>query len=122
MARKKILIIEDDPVGRQILHKAAITAGYDVLLASDALSALTETQRGKPDLIVLDLGLPAGGGFAFLQRVKSFPRLAIIPILVVSGQDRAANEQRALDAGVLKYMEKPASPEDVLAEIGRLLV
>ncbi|HVS32549.1 MAG TPA: response regulator [Thermoanaerobaculia bacterium] len=121
MARRKILIIEDDPVGRQILHKAVITAGYDVLLASDALSALTETQRGKPDLIVLDLGLPAGGGFAFLQRMKSFPRLAIIPILVVSGQDRAANEQRALDAGVLKYMEKPASPEDVLAEIGRLL-
>ena len=121
MPRKKILIIEDDPVSRQILHKAVTSAGFDALVSGDAVSALSETQRGKPDLIILDLGLPAGGGFAFLQRVKTFPRLALIPIVVVSGLDRAANEQRALDAGAVRYIEKPARPDDVVGTIRTLL-
>ena len=121
MPPKKILIVEDDPVGRQILHRALSNAGYDATLASDAMTALTQTQRANPDLIILDLGLPAGGGYTFLQRVKTFPRLAVIPILVVSGQDRATNEPRALGAGASSYLEKPAPPDVVIAEVKRLL-
>jgi DNA-binding response OmpR family regulator len=121
MPQKKVLIIEDDPVSRQILHRAVTAAGFEALVATDAMSGLTETQRGKPDLIILDLGLPAGGGFTFLQRVKTFPRLALIPIVVVSGQDRVANEPRALAAGAARFIEKPARPDDVITTIKGLL-
>jgi two-component system chemotaxis response regulator CheY len=121
MPPKRVLIVEDDPVNRRILHKAISAAGFDVLVTGDAMSALTETQRGKPDLIILDLGLPAGGGFTFLQRVKTFPKLALIPIVVVSGQDRAASEPRALAAGASFYIEKPAKPDEVVRVITNVL-
>ena len=117
---KKILVVEDDPVARQILN-ARLKGKYQVSMTGDAMAAFTEVRRLKPDLIILDIGLPAGGGFTVLQRVKSIPALALIPILVLSGLDRAANEQKALDAGADFYMQKPAAEEELAAKISELL-
>lgn len=121
MPAKKILIIEDDQVGRHILHTALRAARFETVMAGDAMLALSLARQHKPDLIVLDLGLPAGGGFTVLQRLQMFPALATIPVLVVSGLDRATNEQMALDAGATAYLEKPSTPEAILAKIRELL-
>ena len=117
MAAKTILIVEDDPVGRQVLHTALRAEKFDTILAPDAMTALTLARDRKPALIILDLGLPAGGGFTFLQRLRMFPALAVIPVIVVSGQDRATNEQQALDAGASAFISKPASPETIISRI-----
>ena len=121
MTARKILIVDDDPVARRVLHQALTTRGYQPLLASDAMAALTETQKNRPDLILLDLGLPAGGGFTFLKRVHTFPHLTLIPVVVISGQDRSTAEGPALEAGAREFLQKPASPEVVLAAIERVL-
>lgn len=121
MPANKILIIEDDPVGRHILHTALKAAKFETAMAGDAMLALTQARQEKPDLIVLDLGLPAGGGFIFLHRLRMFPALAVIPVLVVSGLDRAVNEQAALDAGAAAYLEKPATPDVIIAKIREIL-
>ena len=121
MAGQTILIVEDDPVARQTLLKALRTAGYEVILAPDALSAVSQARIKRPDLIVLDLGLPAGGGFTVMERLRTLPDLATTPILVVSGQDRGATEKKAREAGEARYIQKPATPDSVVGEIRRLL-
>jgi DNA-binding response OmpR family regulator len=117
----KILIIDDDPVARRVLHAALIAKNYQTIIASDAMAAISEAQRSRPDLILLDLGLPAGGGMLVLQRLASFPRLAVIPVVVISGQDPAAAAQPALDAGARAFLPKPVRPEDVVAKVEELL-
>lgn len=121
MATKAILIVEDDPVGRQTLHVALRAQNYETILAQDALSALTLARTRKPALIVLDLGLPAGGGMTFLQRISKMPELSTIPVLVVSGQDRKTHEQPALSAGASAFLAKPVAPEAVVAKVRELL-
>lgn len=120
MADRTILVVEDDPVARQTLQKALRTAGFEVVVAPDALSAVSQARAKRPDLIVLDLGLPAGGGFTVMDRLRALPQLSITPILVVSGQDRE-NEQKAITAGAAAYLQKPATPEQILGEIRRIL-
>lgn len=118
--KRRILIVEDDPVGRHVVHTFLRQQGFDTLLAGDATAALTEARK-QPDAIILDLGLPAGGGFTFLQRLKQFPSLAVIPVLVVSGHERATHEGKAFELGANAYLQKPASNELILAEIEKLL-
>jgi DNA-binding response OmpR family regulator len=118
---QKILIVDDDPVARHIVHTVLKANGYVTTIASDGMGALAETQRQKPDLVILDLGLPAGGGLTYLQRKRSIPPISMIPVLVISGQDRAANEKRAMEAGASGYMEKPADGDAVLAKVRELI-
>lgn len=118
--QKKILIVEDDPVTRQIFH-ALLRQHYQTFVTGDAMAAFMEARKQQPDLVILDLGLPAGGGFSVLQRLKSIPALATIPVFVISGLDRASNEHRALTAGAIGYMQKPVSNEVLLTEVRRFL-
>jgi CheY-like chemotaxis protein len=87
----------------------------------DALSAVTEVRKHEPDLILLDLGLPAGDGFVVMDRFKCVPALAIIPIIVVSGRAGAANRERAVKAGAKAFLEKPVDNVELLAVIRQAL-
>lgn len=118
---KKILIVEDDPVARHVLHSTLKGADFETLIAMDAMTALPLAQKNTPDLIILDLGLPAGGGYTFLQRLKTFPALAVIPIIVVSGLDRAANEAKAIAVGASAYLQKPAKPEELIETVKKVI-
>jgi len=73
----------------------------------DVFSSLGEARKHEPDLILLDLGLPAGDGFVVMDRLKAVPALAMIPIIVVSGRSGAANREHALKAGAKAFLEKP---------------
>lgn len=121
MTPKKVLVIDDDPIARQILNAVLKKRGVEVLMAADAMSALTLAQKHRPDLIILDLGLPAGGGYSVLKRLQMFPALSTIPVLVISGLDRAENEPLAMAAGAAGYIEKPATPEQLTAAVERFL-
>lgn len=117
---KKILVVEDDPIARQILN-ARFKPQYQMILTGDAMAAFTEARKQKPDLVILDLGLPAGGGFAVLQRLKSIPALATIPVLVISGLDRTANEPKVLAAGANAYLQKPTNDEELTKVVKELI-
>src|ERR1700730_5496309 len=111
MSNKKILIVEDDADVRLGLHVRLKANHYDVFFAGDALSALAEARKHQPDLILLDLGLPAGDGFVVMDRLKAFPALGIIPVIVVSGRSGEANRERAVKAGAKVFLEKPVDME-----------
>ena len=121
MANKRILIVDDDPDVRQGMHVRLKASGYDTFFASDALSGVAEARRQNPDLIILDLGLPAGDGYAVIERLKRIPALAVIPIIVVSARDVQANQDRVIKAGASIFLQKPVANAVFLAAIRKEL-
>jgi CheY-like chemotaxis protein len=121
MSNKKILIVEDDADVRMGLHVRLKANHYDVFFAVDALSSVAEARKHEPDLILLDLGLPAGDGFLVMERLNAVPALAIIPIVVVSGRSGAADWERALKAGAKAFLEKPVDNAELLVVIRQAL-
>jgi DNA-binding response OmpR family regulator len=121
MANKKILIVDDDPDVRQGLNVRLKANQYDICLAVDTFSGVAEARRSEPDLILLDLGLPAGGGFIAMERLKMIPSLAIIPIIVVSARDGQGNQKRAFDAGAKAFLQKPVDDNHLLAVVRQAL-
>jgi DNA-binding response OmpR family regulator len=74
-------------------------------------------QKEKPHLIILDLGLPAGDGYAVLKHLQEFPALAGIPVIVLTARDPEGNEKRTLESGAIAFFQKPADNEELLAVI-----
>ena len=121
MGNKKILIVDDDPDVRHGMHVRLRANHYDTFFAADALSGMTEARKHEPDLIILDLGLPAGDGFVVMERLRAIPSLAVIPVVVVSGRAGLANQERAIKAGAKAFLEKPVDNAELLAVIRQAL-
>ena len=115
--RPKILVIEDDPVALAGLQARLEANGYVVARAADAASAMTVVNRERPDLILLDLGLPAGDGFLVLERLRKIKTLAAIPVLVVTGRSDPETRKRVAAMGVAPVLAKPVNTEVLLAAI-----
>jgi DNA-binding response OmpR family regulator len=121
MPNKKILIVDDDPDVRLGLHVRLKANHYDTFFAGDAISSIAEARLHEPDLIILDLGLPAGDGFIVMERLKKLPNLAVIPVIVVSARDVRANKERSIELGAKAFLQKPANDAELLAVIRRVL-
>jgi len=121
MGNKKILIVDDDPEVLQSMHLRLKANHYDTFFAADAISCISEARENPPDLIILDLSLPAGDGFLVMERFKAVPSLAGIPIIVVSGQDLHPNQERAVQAGARAFLQKPVNSAELLAVIRKAL-
>src|SRR6185437_9255733 len=104
----KVLIVDDDADIRRGLNVRLRANGYEVLFAADAISALSIAVKERPDLVILDIGLPAGDGYVVMERLQKHPALACIPVIVLSARDALENKQRALDAGAYAFFQKPA--------------
>ena len=110
----KILIADDDP---QILRALRITLGargYEILLARDGQHALEMAVDHKPDIILLDLGMPRLDGVQVIEAVRGWSQA---PILVISGRSGSAEKVEALDAGAEDYVTKSFSMDELLARI-----
>ena len=118
---KKILLIEDDRDQALALAIRLRKNGYVAVLAEDALQGVTLARASKPDLITLDLGLPAGGGFTLLENARHIMDTALIPVIVLTARDPAVHRERALQLGASVYFQKPADNEELLAAIARLI-
>jgi len=121
MTAKKILIVDDDQDLLRGLNIRLSSCGYKVAFAADAISALSMARKEEPDLVILDIGLPGGDGFAVMQRMSSLGGLAAIPIIILTGRASFANQQRALSAGAQAFLQKPVDNDVLLAAIGNAL-
>lgn len=120
MVRKNILIVDDDQdlsLGLGIRLRAA---GYSVRLAGDAVSAIHRAMQDPPDLVLLDLGLPAGDGSMVLSRLKSIQATAMTPVLVMTARD-ISHETAVLRLGATAFFQKPVDHEDLFAVIAMVL-
>jgi DNA-binding response OmpR family regulator len=122
MSAKKILIVDDDEHLLLGLAAKLKANGYAVVSAMDGVAAVAVARKEAPDLIILDLGLPAGDGFLVLERLRAMTDLVATPVIVLSARDPAINKQRALKpGGAVAYFQKPPDNRELLAEIRRAL-
>jgi DNA-binding response OmpR family regulator len=117
MATQKILIVDDDPDIRQALRLRLRANHYETVNACDGYSAIAQAYKEHPNLIILDLGLPAGDGFVVLDRLREDDRLSAIPVVVLTARDPQSNERRALEWGAAAFFQKPADNAELLEVI-----
>ena len=98
MANSKIMIVDDDPDLRQALRLRLRANQYETVNAVDGYSAIAMAYKERPDLIILDLGLPAGDGFVVLDRLQKDDKLSAIPVIVLDGA--RPSSQRAACAAI----------------------
>lgn len=134
MSNKKLLIVEDDADVRLGYHVLLKANHYDTLFAADSSAAISQADKHQPDLIILDLGLPAGdyasgaiqqspgdNGFSVLERLRGDAKLSMIPVVVVSARDLHGNKDRALKAGAKAFVHKPWDDKELLSTISHVL-
>ena len=114
MANSKIMIVDDDPDLRQALRLRLRANQYQTVSATDGYSAIAMAYKEHPDLIILDLGLPAGDGFVVLHRLQEDDKLSTIPVIVLTARDPQSSERRALQAGAAAFFQKPADNTELL--------
>jgi DNA-binding response OmpR family regulator len=117
MEKPKILIVDDDPDLRRALKIRLRANHYDTVQASDGYSAISVAQKEHPNLIILDLGLPAGDGYVVLKRLQDSDGLSDIPVIVLTARDPQSNEQQTLQAGAAAFFQKPADNNELLEVI-----
>lgn len=102
-----ILIVDDDPSGRQVLEALLDTPEHRLLQAADGPSALTLAAEHRPDVILLDVMMPGMDGFEVCRRLRSTPGLAEIPIFMLTALDDRESRLRGIQAGADEFLSKP---------------
>jgi two-component system KDP operon response regulator KdpE len=113
-AMHRILLIEDDAGIRGVLRALLETDGYRIVEADTAARAEIEARSHKPDLLLVDLGLPDGDGLNVIRRVRAW---SPVPIIVLSARTQEEQKIAALDAGADDYVTKPFSAPELLARV-----
>ena len=113
-ARLNILVVDDEPPIRRLLRMGLTTQGYEVLEAPNGKTAL-ELMQEKPDLIILDLGLPDMAGLDLLRQMRAVNDA--VPIVVLSSRADEAGKVQALDSGADDFVTKPFGIEELLARL-----
>ena len=103
----KILIIEDEKDIAIILAKRLSSLGHKVFVGTDAYQGLSLARKEEPDVILLDMMLPAGGGMSVLEHVKSIAQIAATPIIIVTALHSEEMKKKVLAAGADAFLEKP---------------
>ena len=117
---KKILVIEDDDVARELVRMALEKRGYEVTVAEDGVSGYDTALFLKPDLIVTDIRMPAADGIHVVRRVRDTASLENTPILVTTAFG-TGSATFSLQLGANAYEPKPMNPESFLSTVERLL-
>ncbi len=113
--KKKILVVDDEEDVAKALKVRLKANGYNVVVAYDSVQAFTMANKEKPDLIILDVMIPGGGGFIVAERLKQSMATHHIPIIFLTGI--SGGEERAYKVGASGYVMKPYQPEKLLETI-----
>lgn len=115
----RVLVVEDDPSVRGLLHTLLTAEGYDVSTASDGLAGLVKAAQTLPNLILLDLMMPDLGGVRVLEELREDPELDETPVIVVTGQVDAVPGMRRL-LGDDNVFVKPFAVAELLARVAAI--
>jgi len=119
-AQKKILLVEDDRNIAKSLRIRLEAAGYDALLAEDGLAAVNAAVKNRPDLVLLDISMPAGNGFTVAQRIQTTIQ-APTPIIFLTASKRPEFRRKAEELGAIGFFEKPFEADELLETIKHAL-
>ena len=119
MAKKKILVVDDEQDMAMALKVRLKANGYNVVFASDTVQAFTIANEENPDLVILDIMIPGGGGFVVAERLKQSAATHRIPIIFLTGIQ--GGQERAYKLGASGYLMKPYQPEELMETIHNAL-
>jgi two-component system, OmpR family, KDP operon response regulator KdpE len=109
-----VLVVDDEPPIRRFLRTSFVASGYRIVEAEDAAGALRSLAVEKPDLMILDLGLPDKSGLELIAEIR---KTSTVPILVLSARHDERSKVEALDLGADDYMTKPFGMDELLARL-----
>ena len=118
---KKILIVEDNEMNRDMLSRRLSRKGYEIDMAEDGEAGLTAMRDGKPDIVLMDMGLPIKDGWTATAEAKGDEALKNIPIIALTAHALEADKNRALAAGTDDFDTKPVNLAGLLEKIEALL-
>ena len=121
ISKAKVLIVEDDDDLRRGLTWRLHASGYEIVQATDGVAAISVARHERPDVVLLDLGLPAGDGLVVLERYANLPDLSTIPVVVLTGRDPRIAEPATRKFHVAAFLQKPADNKDLVEAIERAL-
>jgi len=119
--KKKILIVDDEPMNIDLLEAMLAHEDYDILASGNGTEAIAVTQSSPPDLILLDIMMPVMNGYEVAQKLKSDPMTAHIPIILVTALNDISDRVKGLEAGADDFLTKPVEKSELKARVNNLL-
>jgi DNA-binding response OmpR family regulator len=117
-ADPRVLVVDDEPMVREVLARYLAREGYEVETAADGEAAIAAYEQRHPDLVLLDLMLPRVDGFEVFRRIRSH---AASPVIMLTARGAETDRIAGLEMGADDYVAKPFSPSEVVARVGAVL-
>ena len=117
----KVLVIDDEPVVRQVVNRLLTGEGYQVIEAPYGQAGYQLAISEKPNIILLDLMMPVMDGFQVLSKLKSNPETRPIPVIILTAKIDAESERRCMQSGAVDYIKKPWGPGELKDRIAMAL-
>ena len=118
---KRIFIAEDKATSRELLRTVLQQQGYSVDEAADGEEALHKILENPPDLVLMDLQMPARNGYDVVRELRKDPRMMSVPVVAVTASAMQGDREKVLAAGFTSYLTKPVSLVQLRQEVSRLL-
>ena len=117
----RVMLVDDDEFARKLTTQALSESPYELVCAPDGAAALALLRRLRPDLILMDIGLPDIDGVALTQKLKAAPHVADIPVLMLTGDARRQTVDNSMSAGAAGFLVKPFTPHALIDKLDRFL-
>jgi CheY-like chemotaxis protein len=121
MTRKRVLVIEDNPLNMKLVRVLLAAADLEVLEAIDAEKGIALARESRPDLILMDVQLPGMDGLSATRIIRADPELREISIVAITSFAMAGDEEKAHEAGCTGYVTKPINTRTFLGEITKYM-
>lgn len=120
MSQQTILICDDEPSLRELM-RVSLGAEYSFVEAADAAEAIELVESVRPDLVLVDVMMPLGGGLGVVERLRGDPVLRATTVVIVSAFSADSDRRAAYDAGADRFLGKPFDPEELASLVEELL-
>jgi two-component system, chemotaxis family, chemotaxis protein CheY len=118
---KKILVVDDSAVIRQVEESVLVTASYDVMTAMGGLDAIAKMETSVFNLILTDLNMPDLDGISLIKRVRASTRHRFTPVGMITTESRDLRKQEGKSAGAAGWIVKPFTPDQLIAVVRQIL-
>jgi two-component system, cell cycle response regulator DivK len=118
---RKILLVEDNEMNRDMLSRRLVRNGFEVVMAVDGEQGIVMAQSERPDLILMDMSLPVIDGWEATRRVRASDATSAIPIIALTAHAMSGDREKAIEAGCDDYDTKPIEMPRLLEKINALL-
>ena len=119
---ERILVVDDDPNALRLIGYALQRQGYEIIIAQNGQEALAKAQSEKPDLIILDVMMPAMDGYEVLRRLRAISTTDRVPVILFTAKSQVDDKITGFEAGADDYLTKPVTPAELVARVKALLL